>query len=167
MVWGDAGATGKVAGRPVSMYGRNSASGTYGFFKSVALCNGDFKNSVKEQPGSSSVVNSVSRDIAGIGYSGVGYRNSDVKMLAVAKTDKSEAYPPTYENVINKSYPLGRELYVYIVIQPGQTVDAMTKEFLLYVLSKEGQEVVLKDGYMPLPASTVSRYRAILEQDGY
>src|SRR4029077_13154693 len=76
--WGDLGLEGEWADKPISLYGRNSASGTYGFFKEHVLLNGDFKDSVKEQPGSSSVVQGVASDRYAIGYSGIGYKTADV-----------------------------------------------------------------------------------------
>ena len=153
-VWGDLGVKGDWAGRPISLYGRNSASGTYGYFKEHALFKGDYKDSVKEQPGSSSVVQSVGSDKYGIGYSGIGYATSGVKAVAVADEKKwnGEAFPPTYENALNGKYPIARFLYVYVNRNPKKGFDPLVKEFLKFVLSKEGQEIVVKDGYLPLTA---------------
>ena len=139
-------------GRAVSLYGRNSASGTYGYFKEHALKKGDFKSTVKEQPGSSSVVQGVASDESGIGYSGIGYVTSSVHVLAVGETIEKAA-GPSFENCINGSYPLARFLYVYVNKKPGQPMDALTLEFLKFVISKEGQEIVAKDGYYPMPAA--------------
>src|SRR5262249_42905655 len=85
--WGDLGLTGQWAAKPISLYGRNSASGTYGFFKEHTLCNGDYKDTVKEQPGSASVVQGIAEDQYGIGYSGIGYKTSGGKTLALAKKE--------------------------------------------------------------------------------
>jgi phosphate transport system substrate-binding protein len=147
--WGQAGLTGEWANKPISMYGRNSASGTYGFFKEVGLKKGDFKPSVKEQPGSSAVVQGVGSDLGGIGYSGIGYKTSEVKAVPLGETGKF--VEPTYENCVSGDYPLARFLYVYINKKPNAPMDKLTQEFLKFVLSKEGQEVVVKDGYFPLP----------------
>lgn len=149
--WGELTLTGEWAGRPVSLYGRNSASGTYGFFKEEALGKGDFKVTVKEQPGSSAVVQGISTDIAGIGYSGIGYKTSSVRALPLGKS-MDQLVEPTAENCLNASYPLARFLYVYVNVKPGQAMDKLTSEFLKYALSKEGQQVVVKDGYFPIPA---------------
>jgi len=151
--WGHAGMTGRWSKLPISLYGRNSASGTYGFFKEKALFKGDYKDTVKEQPGSASVVMGVSGDRGSIGYSGIGYKTSGVKAIAVAKSDGVEAFDPTYENVLSGKYPLGRMLYVYVVKKPGKEMDPLLREFFTLVLSKKGQEIVVKDGYLPLPAS--------------
>lgn len=142
-----------LAGKPISMYGRNSASGTYGYFKSVALCKGDYKPNVKEQPGSASVVNGIANDLTGIGYSGIGYKTSGVRAVPLSKDVSGTAYAPTYEHAMNGNYPLARPLYVYFVNPPSQPLDKLTSEFFKFVLSKEGQEVVVKDGYLPLPAA--------------
>lgn len=138
-------------GRPVSLFGRNSASGTYGFFQEHALGKGDFKVTVKEQPGSSAVVQGIGADPYAIGYSGVGYKTSGVRALSLAGEDGS-FYDPTYDNALSGDYPLARFLMVYVNKKPGQPLDTLTLEFLKYVLSKEGQAIVEKDGYYPVPA---------------
>ena len=161
--WGQVALTGEWAGKPMSLYGRNSASGTYGYFKENALAKGDFKDTVKEQPGSASVVLSITEDKAGIGYSGIGYKTSGVKALALAKKDGETAYAPTYENVLEGKYPLGRMLYLYVGKQPNQPLPKMVEEFLKYALSKEGQEVVVKDGYLPLPATVAEKQLNLLK----
>lgn len=161
--WGQVGLTGEWSGKPMSLYGRNSASGTYGYFKENALAKGDFKDTVKEQPGSASVVLSITEDKAGIGYSGIGYKTSGVKSLALAKKDGETAYEASYENVLEGKYPLGRMLYLYVAKQPNQPLPKMVEEFLKYALSKEGQEVVVKDGYLPLPAAIAEKQLNLLK----
>jgi len=145
----------KLGSRPISIYGRNSASGTYGFFKEHVLFKGDYKNNVKEQPGSAAVVQGVSRDRNGIGYSGIGYKTSGVKFLSVSKKPGEKAVEPTYENVLSGKYPISRFLYIYILKDPRKPLDPLVKEFLTFVLSYEGQSDVVKDGYFPLPAKVV------------
>jgi phosphate transport system substrate-binding protein len=153
--WGELGVTGKLASMPISIYGRNSASGTYGYFKEHALGKGDFKNSVKEQPGSASVVEGVAKDIAAIGYSGIGYATSGVRAVPLSDKEGGKVAEATYANVLNGSYPMSRMLYIYVAKKPGQPLPKVVEEFLRYVLSKEGQEVVVKDGYDPLTAKLV------------
>ncbi|MFZ1377293.1 MAG: phosphate ABC transporter substrate-binding protein [Geothrix sp.] len=150
--WGDLGLTGGAATQPISLYGRNSASGTYGYFKEHALFKGDYKDTVKEQPGSSSVVQSVGSDKYAIGYSGIGYLTSGVRAvpLSDAKKNGGAAFAATYENALSGKYPLARFLYVYINKDPKKPLDPLTREFLKYILSKEGQETVVKDGFLPL-----------------
>jgi phosphate transport system substrate-binding protein len=151
--WGQLGLTGDWANRPISLYGRNSASGTYGFFKEHTLKNGDYKNTVKEQPGSASVVQGVTEDRFGIGYSGIGYRTSGVKAVPLAETDKGPYSDGAYADVQSGKYPLWRFLYIYVNKAPGKPLDPLVAEFVKLMFSKEGQEVVVKDGYMPLSAA--------------
>lgn len=161
--WGDIGLTGEWANKPISLYGRNSASGTYGYFKDHALFKGDYKDTVKEQPGSASVVLGVTEDMAGIGYSGIGYKTSGVKAIALSKKQGDTMYEPTYENVMAGHYPLGRMLYINVVKEPNKPLPTLVKEFLKYVLSKEGQEIVIKDGYLPLTAEIAKQQLALLD----
>lgn len=140
--------------KPISIYGRNSASGTYGFFKDEALKKGDYKDEVKEQPGSASVVQSVSSDKYGIGYSGIGYKTSGVKAVSIAE-EGGKYYAPNSDNVNSGNYPLSRFLYLYVAKQPNKEIDPLVKEFLKYVFSYEGQQVVVKDGYLPLQYEVV------------
>ena len=153
--WGALGLGDKWASRPISLYGRNSASGTYGYFKSVALCEGDYRDTVKEQPGSASVVQGVTEDLYGIGYSGIGYKTSGVKTLAIAIAEGQEYHGTDAETVLAGKYPLSRFLFLYVNKAPNAPLDPLVREFLRYVLSKEGQETVVKDGYLPLGAKPV------------
>ena len=160
---GDTGLTGDWTSRPISLYGRNSASGTYGYFKSEALCDGDFRDTVKEQPGSASVVNGITEDVAGIGYSGIGYRTSGVKTLSLAREDGGEYFTTDAETVLSGDYPLARFLYVYVNKAPDRPLDPVVGELLRFVLSEEGQRTVVKDGYLPLSAETANEELAKLE----
>jgi len=159
--WGQAGLTGAWAGRDLQLFGRNSVSGTYGYFKEHALCKGDFKNTVNEQPGSASVVQSVSTTINAIGYSGIGYVTSSVRAVPIAKSGDNfvEATP---ENAISGKYPMSRYLYVYVNKAPNKPLQPLEREFLKMVLSKTGQEVVVKDGFIPLPKAVVDRSLQLL-----
>jgi phosphate transport system substrate-binding protein len=163
VTWGDLKVTGSLAGKTISSFGRNSASGTYGYFKEVALKTGDFKDTVKEQPGSSSVVQGIAADLGAIGYSGIGYATSGVKALALSANDGSPFVEPSYENCLNGTYPLARYLYVYVNKAPSRPMDKLTSEFITFVLSKQGQEIVIKDGYFPLPADVADEGRASLK----
>jgi len=154
--WGDLGLTGEWAQKDVQLYGRNSVSGTYGYFKEHALCKGDFKNTVNEQPGSASVVQSVSSSLNGIGYSGIGYKTSGVRAVAISK--KGDNYiDATVDNAAKGKYPLSRFLYVYVNKVPNKPLPPMEREFLKMVLSKSGQQIVEKDGYIPVPAAVVKK----------
>lgn len=151
--WGQLGLGGEWATRPISLYGRNSASGTYGFFKEHALKNGDFKDTVKEQPGSAAVVQGVTVDRGAVGYSGIGYATAGVRAVPLAAGDGHPCVEATPDNAYSGDYPLARFLFVYVNRAPGRPLDPLTREFLTLVLSREGQEVVVKDGYFPIPAS--------------
>jgi phosphate transport system substrate-binding protein len=161
--WGQVGVDGPLASEPVSIYGRNSASGTYGFFKEHALKNGDYKDEVKEQPGSASVVQGVSEDRAGIGYSGIGYLTSGVRAIPLAEKEGAPFKEATQENAMEGSYPLWRHLYLYVNKAPNKPLDPMVKEFLKFVYSREGQQVVVKDGFFPLSSALVQKETKKLE----
>jgi phosphate transport system substrate-binding protein len=163
ITWGQVGLKGEWANKPISLYGRNSASGTYGFFKEHTLKKGDYKDTVKEQPGNASVVLGVTEDKAGFGYSGMGYVTSGVKALALSKKDGEQAYAANYENVLSGKYPLGRFLYINVVKEPNKPLPTLQKEFVKYILSKEGQEIVVKDGFLPLPAAEAAKMRKLVE----
>lgn len=152
MTWGDLGLRGEWSNKPVSLYGRNSASGTYGFFKEHALGNADFKPTVKEQPGSSSVVQGIAADKFAIGYSGVGYATADVRAVPIAFESGDEAFPATAEYAYSGDYPLARFLYVYMNARPGSSLDPLRREFVRMVFSRQGQEITVKDGYFPVSA---------------
>lgn len=161
--WGQLGLTGEWASRPVSMYGRNSASGTYGYFKEVVLADGDYKDSVKEQPGSSAVVQAIASDKYAIGYSGVGYKTADVRSVPISAADGGQCFDSTAETAYAGDYPITRFLYVYLNKKPGTKLDPLRAEFAKFVLSKQGQTGVVKDGYYPIPAPVVTEDLKALE----
>jgi len=161
--WGQVGLTGGWENLPIALYGRNSVSGTYAFFKKHALFKGDFKPTVKEQPGSAAVVQAVAKDRGGIGYSGIGYKTSEVRAIPLAKDHQTALAEPTFENALNETYPLGRALYIHVAKKPDEPLPPLVKEFMKYVLSYEGQEIVVQDGFGPLPPSAVTAQRELLE----
>jgi phosphate transport system substrate-binding protein len=156
--WGDVGLTGEWAAKPISLYGRNSASGTYGYFKEEALFNGDYKDSVKEQPGSSTVVQGVASDKYGIGYSGVGYKTADVRTVPVSAKPGAKCFDSLAANAYSGDYPIARFLYIYVNKNPNQPLDPLRGELIKFVYSKQGQQIVLKDGFFPVP-------KAIADED--
>ncbi|EGN75196.1 phosphate binding protein [Idiomarina sp. A28L] len=151
--WGDLGLTGNWVTRDIQLYGRNSVSGTYGYFKDTALCSGDFKNGVNEQPGSASVVQSISTSTNAIGYSGIGYLTSGVRALPLAWGNSTDYVEVNAETAGSGEYPLSRFLYVYVNKHPNRPLDPVTAEFVKLILSYEGQKIVNNDGYVPLPAA--------------
>ncbi len=160
--WGQLGLTGEWANRDIAMYGRNSVSGTYGYFKDVALCRGDFKRNVAEQPGSASVVQSVSTQLNAIGYSGIGYKTSGVRALPLSKKKGEPFVEADAVHAIDGTYPLARVLYIYVNKKPNQPLAPLEREFFKMVLSKQGQEVVIKDGFVPVPNTLAQRFLAQL-----
>jgi len=151
--WGDLGLEGEWKDRPLSLYGRNATSGTYGYFKEFALFKGDFKPTVKEQPGSSAVVQAIASDKFAIGYSGIGYTTANVRAVPLSAEPGGEPVPPTAEAAYAGEYPLARFLYLSVNHRPGSQLDPLRREFLRYVLSSEGQADVRKDGYLPVTAA--------------
>ena len=156
--WGSLGLTDNWKNRDIQIYGRNSVSGTYGYFKKKALCKGDYKNNVNEQPGSASVVQSVSSSVNGIGYSGIGYKTSGVRAVPLTKKVGGKYIEATPANAVSGKYPLSRFLYVYVNKHPNKELAPLDKEFIKLILSRQGQEVVIKDGYIPLPEKVVKKY---------
>jgi len=160
--WGQAGVA-EWANQPISLYGRNSASGTYGYFKEHALCKGDYRDTVKEQPGSASVVQGVTEDKFAVGYSGVGYKTSGVRAVPLAAKAGGQYVEDSAENILSGKYPIARFLYVYVNKAPNKPFDPMVREFVKYVLSQQGQTTVVKDGFIPLPAKIVQEELAKLQ----
>ena len=155
--WGDLDLSGSWKNRGIQIYGRNSVSGTYGYFKKKALCKGDYKSTVNEQPGSASVVQSVTTSLNGIGYSGIGYKTSGVKAVPLTKKAGKPPIAATPQNALKGTYPLSRFLYVYVNKHPNKPLAPLEREFITMVLSKVGQQVVIKDGYIPLPRKVVDK----------
>ncbi len=162
--WGDLGLQGEWASKPISLFGRNSASGTYGFFKKVVLKKGDYRDDVKEQPGSASVVQGISVDRFATGYSGIGYMTSNVRALPLSE-EGDNYVEATLENALEGEYPLSRFLYVYVNKAPGKSLDPLTLEFLKMVLSEEGQQITAKGGYFPLPGIVANEDLALIGAD--
>ncbi len=156
--WSDLGISGALGNQRIQIFGRNSVSGTYGYFKNKALCKGDFKNNVNEQPGSASVVQSVSASVNSIGYSGIGYITAGVHALPISKKTGRPFVKATAKNAISGKYPLARFLYVYINKAPNKALEPKMLEFFRMILSKTGQEIVVKDGYIPLPNKVAQKY---------
>lgn len=157
--WGQLGMTGGWANRDITIYGRNAVSGTYGFFREIALCGGDFKDSVNEQPGSSAVVRGVEQTLGGVGYSGIGYRTSGVRVVPL------NGFEANADNAATGDYPLARFLYVAANQHPNNGWNPLEREFFKMVLSKEGQGVVVRDGYIPLSAAAAARFRSQFNLD--
>ena len=146
--WGELGLTGEWASKPIDLYGRNTLSGTYKFFKQNVLAGGDYKDSLKQQDGSEAVVKAVENDKSAIGYSSVGYKSDNVRVVPV--TIKGQCFDPSFDNTYSRKYPLARGLYVYILKNPNAAIDVLSGEFIKYILSKDGQNFAKLAGYYPI-----------------
>lgn len=163
--WQELGLNGVWQQRSLLRYGRNSASGTYGFFKQQALCGGDFLPQVNELPGSASVVQAVAASANAIGYASIGFRASGVRVLPLAASDKDDYVLPTADTIRSGRYPYTRYLYIYVNKMPGKPLEPLTAAFLDRVLSASGQALVSQDGYLPLPEITREQARQLLGLD--
>jgi len=161
--WSQLGLSEESYQGPIRLYGRNSVSGTYGLFKIMALCDGDFKNTVNEQPGSASVVLSVASSIGAIGYAAYGYKTAGVRALPLGET-ADNFIPLNSDTVRGEQYPFSRFLYLVVNKKPGEPLPTLEREFLRYVLSKEGQQQVVRDGYFPIREDVLIRQRRLLAQ---
>lgn len=161
--WGQVRLEGEWNARPITPYGRNSASGTWGFFNERVLARGTFKDTVKEQPSSNAVVLGVSSNTVGIGYSAIGYATAGVRAVPLAEKEGDAFVEATPETARSGAYPLARFLFIYIRKDPKQPLRPEVREFLRLVLSKQGQEIVVKDGYFPLTAAMAAENRKKLD----
>lgn len=150
--WGQVGVEGPNAKQAITCYGRNAASGTYGYFKEKVLGDGDYGAWVSELPGSSAVVQAVGKNPLGIGYSGIGYRTADVKPLALSAKPGGKPVAAEPANAYSGAYPLSRFLYIAVNHDPRKKLDPLRAEFLRFIFSQQGQTQVVKDGYLPLTA---------------
>lgn len=155
--WGDLNMKGDWSNAPINIYGRNSVSGTYGFFKKVVLGGGDYKSSVNEQPGSAGVVQGVARERFSIGYSGIGYKTADVATVPLALQEGDEYIPADEAHGLTGEYPLTRFLLIAVNVEPNRPLDPLRREFIRFIYSKQGQAVVIKYGYLPVTAFIARR----------
>jgi phosphate transport system substrate-binding protein len=155
--WGDLGLSDPYESSRIAMFGRNAASGTYGFFKERVLGNGDYRDLVNEQAGSTAVIQSVGENKFAIGYSGLGFKTASVKSLSLAVRTGEKAFPPTAQHAYSGEYPLARYLYLAVNHKPGSKLDPVRKEFFKFIFSKEGQELVAKEGSFPVDAAMAAK----------
>ena len=157
MTWGDLGLIGEWANIPISLYGRNSTSGAYGFFKEVGLGGADFKPTINEKLGSSAVVHSVSTDKFALGYSGFGYATADVRAIPLAIDSSDHMFEPSVEHANSGDYPLAHNLYLTVNHRPGSKMTPNRVEFIKLIYSKQGQEIVVNNGYYPVSAEVARK----------
>ncbi|WP_017347922.1 PstS family phosphate ABC transporter substrate-binding protein [Pantoea sp. A4] len=160
--WGELGITQTGwAQRSIQRFGRNSASGTWGFFKQQALCRGDFRADVAEFPGSAAVVQAVAASPYSIGYASFGFHLSGVKMLAI-KRPGHEAVLPDSASIRSGRYPWSRPLYIYLNKAPDKPLPPLVAAFMRQVLSPAGQARVEEAGYLPLSDAQMAQARAAI-----
>lgn len=159
--WRQLGVGSSQGNLPIRLFGRNSVSGTYGLFKVMAMCDGDFKTTINEQPGSASVVLSVASSNGAMGYAAFGYKTAGVRALPIGETLDS-LIPLTIDSVREERYPFSRFLYIVVNKSPDEALPVLEREFLRFILSQEGQRLVQRDGYFPIRDDMVSRQRKML-----
>jgi len=152
--WGDLGLEGEWADKPIRLFGRNAASGAYAFFKETCLLRGDFKDTAIDERTSSDLVRAVGNDRYALGYAVITYKTDQVRAVPMVGAD-GKTYDATRENIESFRYPLVRSLHIALPPKP----DDLTREFLRYVLSRQGQSAVVKDGYLPLSAAAAQAER--------
>lgn len=153
-IWAELGLNGKLGGVAINRYGRDAESGTFAAFREMALGGNVQQTDVRSEPGSMSVVLEVGTDEAGIGYAATGFaaRSKKVRVVPLARQTGEPFIGPTNESVLSGAYPLRRELYLYAIPGDNGTLSPLVKEFLTFILSRQGQEIVKQDGFFPLPA---------------
>jgi phosphate transport system substrate-binding protein len=149
--WGDLGLTGEWTDKPISLYSTHSLGATYSVFRDYVLLRGEYKDTVQELPGLASVVQGIGADRFAMGFSGIGYKTAEVKPLKLAKGPGEPYYSTSVEELLAGKYPLTRSFNLYCNKAPDKPLDPLLREFLRFELSKEGQEIVTKAGYTPIP----------------
>ena len=145
--WSELGASaGFCPSDEIVRFSRQSNSGTYAFFRKAVLDKGDFKLGSRDMHGSKDVVDAVAHTACSIGYSGMGDKTDEVKVLAVKKTEGDKAYMPTIQNVLTKDYPIARPLFIYTLGEPEGEV----KAYIDWILSPEGQKLLASEKYVPV-----------------
>jgi len=161
--WGQAGLTEEWADRRITLYGYGPEDGAHQAFQQQVLNGGAFRLSMLVEGGGSSIVQGVAADPAAIGFASVFFASKRVRIVQLAGAD-GRFYAPTEENVRSNKYPLSRFLYVYVNKPPRQPLGGPAREFLLFLLSREGQQIVADGGNIPLDAATVTQGRRTLSE---
>ena len=162
--WGGLGLEGEWKTAPIDLLGRNPASGSYGFFQEKALGRGTYKATMLEVVGSAELIDRIARDRIGVGFSGIGYIRDDIAVVPLARERLDEAVTPTPSSARDGTYPLARPLYLTIDMPLGAGPTPLQREFLRFVLSKQGQQLVIEAGFYPLSAGAAAIELSKLEQ---
>jgi phosphate transport system substrate-binding protein len=155
--WGLVGLTDEWFNEPIRLYGRNGTSGTSQFFREEVCQGGTFRSHFVKAPGSAAVVLDIEADPLGIGFSAIGYRTSGVRAVPVAAVKGGRYVEPTFESVMDGSYPLRRNLYLYMDQNPKAPPAPPLTELVRFALSAQGQQIVVDQGYFPLPVPDITR----------
>ncbi len=175
--WGQLGVMGDWRERPVHIYGMlhvrsgGNPPGIVNFVQQRVLLGGEFRRDIHEavdRPGESAlqgIVNAIAADANGIGYSGFGYAARNTRTIALAESSAGPFYSGSPEEVAQRTYPLSRQIYFGVNEVPGRSLPALTREFIIFALSREGQQVVASDGmhFLPLTALQAAAARRHLE----
>jgi len=160
--WGQLGLQNGWDHQPIHLYGRDRDSGTHDFFELVALDGGKLREDVNLKPGSASEILAIAGDPLGIGFAGIGFQGSAVRVVPLAGHGGGQFVMPSVESVRNQTYPLSRFLYLYVNQAPNRKFDPVLFEFLKFVNSQEGQNVVANAKFYPLPLNQVSKNLALI-----
>ena len=168
--WGDVGLKGDWAARPIHLYGLKPVNGIEQFLKQRLLLGGDYRDGIEfvKGKGFTHAFTVAAEDMAhkpgGLTYALLSNVTSNVKVLPIAEKEGTPFLAPTVENVYSHAYPLSRFVYIFVNRPPGKALEPKVKEFLQLVLSREGQDIVAREGvYIPLTPETVREERAKLE----
>src|SRR5688572_21484033 len=153
--WGQLGFQDERREAGIHLYGRDQRSGTRAYFKERVLLDEEFRTTLQEEPGSANLILAVGRDPLGIGYSGISFQTSFVRVLPLAVNSSLRFVTPSAESAVDGSYPLTRTLYLYINKKPSERLSAALSEFLRFVNSRQGQEIVVKAGVYALPLADI------------
>jgi phosphate transport system substrate-binding protein len=160
--WGQLGLGREWNTSDIHLYGRNRTSGTREFFIETVLREGDFKDGIREQPGTATEILAIARDSNGIGYAGAGYRTSLVRVVPVAEQAGQPYIMPTADTVADGTYPLSRSLYLYVKKGAKDKLARAIIEFLKFASSQEGQQAVVQAGFFPLTKALIAKNMIIL-----
>jgi phosphate transport system substrate-binding protein len=175
--WGDLGLTGEWADKPIHLYAYANDSGFGVFFSAAAMggstwwaCDIHQFDNLTDSAGKTTtsagkrILTALAQDKYGLAYSGIRYTTLDVRPLPIAARPGTSFVAPTRENTVNRTYPLVRDIPIYINRAPGKAIDPKVREFLSYILSREGQEAVSHEGdYLPLTVEVVQQQRELLK----
>lgn len=141
----------------IDLIGRNGTSGTAVLFRERVCPNREFAKTMQVEPGSASVVMGIKTNRYAVGFSGIGYRISSIKPIPLAASKGKPFVEPTFENVIDGTYPLHRRLYLYVNRAPKSGAPPTVAEFVKLAVSQYGQSVVVKEGFFPLPTTELNQ----------